>query len=628
MTFLPACAQRSIDYNNHSEKGHFYVNNAIRYSLPDTVLLGGDFQRAEIGNKCYLRMAPTFARFSLSDNSWEAASSNYTSLASDKTHWIFGLLKNTTREDKGLKLYLNHVQTGPMHLYVLVDGKVIASEITGSIVPLKQRATTDRALSFPIVVPAEKTVEFYIQAQRREIDMTISLLLRDPLSDKSLLWEDTALLVALSFIFIIFLTAVMAALYAPGPSTVSFLVYILFGFLYVMAASGYGSLYLWSSLPWFEENAAAFLASVSIGGMFWFSKSILHLYKKYRRVNFILNVFTLIYPFVTIIGFALYFDKLKPGLYVSVMNIMYLFLLIFFLTILYISVYEGVVKKQKEYYWFVLIFSFFTLLSIITILFETGILGYNYKIHVVFLIASSVPQMTLTLLFLINKLVAMLKQHTYELVEVRAQSDTLLLNERLRISRELHDEVGATLSGVAMYSHLTKTQLQSKDLSGVENSLTIMQDSSAQMVNKPNDIVWLINPDKSGLPDLIQRLEEYARNMAAVKNMELRVTISETIHQHQLTMKQRRNTYLFCKEAINNAVKYSRGSLLEFIVKEDGSLLELSIKDNGMGFDPETVKRGNGLNNLQQRADEAGAEYAIQTGDGKGTNISLTLKIT
>lgn len=206
------------------------------------------------------------------------------------------------------------------------------------------------------------------------------------------------------------------------------------------------------------------------------------------------------------------------------------------------------------------------------------------------------------------------------------QNEQNLVNERLRISRELHDEVGATLSGVVMYSYLTKTQLQAQDLAGVENSLNIMQDSSSQMVNKLNDIVWLINPDKSSLPDLMQRLEEYARNMAAAKNMEVKVNTAEAIQQLQLTMDQRRNIYLFCKEAINNAVKYSEGTLLELSVQENRNLLELSVCDNGKGFDPGTVKRGNGLDNLQKRAKEIGANYFVKAEKDKGCTVDLQLK--
>ena len=84
----------------------------------------------------------------------------------------------------------------------------------------------------------------------------------------------------------------------------------------------------------------------------------------------------------------------------------------------------------------------------------------------------------------------------------KLQSKQAVLNERLRISSELHDEVGATLSGIAMYSHLTKEQIKTGQTAEIEKSLNVMQQSSAQMVDKLNDIVWLINPEQDSLQKL------------------------------------------------------------------------------------------------------------------------------
>jgi len=156
--------------------------------------------------------------------------------------------------------------------------------------------------------------------------------------------------------------------------------------------------------------------------------------------------------------------------------------------------------------------------------------------------------------------------------------------------------------------------------------VNIMQDSSSQMVNKLNDIVWLNNPDKSSLPDLMQRLDEYARNMAAANNMEVKINPAEAIQQLRLTMDQWRNIFLFCKEAINNAVKYSEGTMPELSVQENRNLIELSVCDNGKGFDRGTVKRGNGLDNLQKRAKEIGASYFVKTEKDKGCTVDLQLK--
>ncbi|MEP7256276.1 MAG: two-component regulator propeller domain-containing protein [Ferruginibacter sp.] len=218
------------------------------------------------------------------------------------------------------------------------------------------------------------------------------------------------------------------------------------------------------------------------------------------------------------------------------------------------------------------------------------------------------------------------KEKTFLEEKIKVQ-DTLF-TERIRISRDLHDEIGATLSGIAMYSHLSKEQVKNKNINEVEKSLNIMQQSAGEMVNKLNDIVWLINPDQDSLQKLIERLEEYARDMAAIKNMEVAVRIPENIAAINLPIESRRNIYTFCKEAINNAVKYSNATLLELIIKETNGKMEFSVSDNGKGFDAVMVRRGNGLVNMQQRADEIGAKLLIQSQHDGGSQISLQCKIT
>jgi len=210
----------------------------------------------------------------------------------------------------------------------------------------------------------------------------------------------------------------------------------------------------------------------------------------------------------------------------------------------------------------------------------------------------------------------------------KSQNKRAILSERLRISSELHDEVGATLSGIAMYSHLTKEQMKAGQTEEIEKSLNVMQQSSVQMVDKLSDIVWLINPEQDSLKKLVTRLEEYATDMAAIKNMQVKICMPVKIAEINLPVESRRNIYLFCKEAINNAVKYSNATLLELTVKDVNGKVEFSVRDNGKGFDEVMVRRGNGLENMQKRADEIGAKLLLQSKENEGASVCLQCKIT
>ncbi len=212
-----------------------------------------------------------------------------------------------------------------------------------------------------------------------------------------------------------------------------------------------------------------------------------------------------------------------------------------------------------------------------------------------------------------------------KITELEYKGKQGVMNERLRISAELHDEVGATLSGIAMYSHLAKEQLNDPVGSILSNSLDIIQQNAGEMVNKLNDIVWLINPGNDNLQQLLQRLEDYTVQMAAVKGIRVKSNINGHHSQAVLPAETRRNIYLLFKEAVNNAVKYSQATLFEFVISEEPKGITISFIDNGKGFDREVVKNGNGLHNMQKRAGEIGADLQYVTVPGTGVKLVLHL---
>ena len=202
-----------------------------------------------------------------------------------------------------------------------------------------------------------------------------------------------------------------------------------------------------------------------------------------------------------------------------------------------------------------------------------------------------------------------------------------LLKERLRISRELHDEVGATLSGIAMYSHVAVEQLKNSKVNEVAHSLTFMQKSAGEMINKLGDIVWLINPEQDTILELFGRLGEYGKQMTRVRDMQIRIDLPSDLSGKHIPLDARRNIYLFCKEAINNAVKYSNGKLLVLQVKSEGQQMVFSVTDDGNGFDEAIIKRGNGLVNMRKRAEDIGAQFHIASEVNQGTRLELQYKI-
>ncbi len=193
---------------------------------------------------------------------------------------------------------------------------------------------------------------------------------------------------------------------------------------------------------------------------------------------------------------------------------------------------------------------------------------------------------------------------------------------RTRIATDLHDDIGATLSSISMYSDVVKQEIKEK-LPHLEPVLTKMGENSRDMVNSISDIVWAINPSNDDGSKLIQRMENYARDICAAKNIRLQFEAGKKIKSIQLPLEQRKNIYLVFKEAINNCLKYAAAKNLWVSLLQNNEQIRLEIKDDGIGFDKTEVKSGNGLKNMQARAAEIKGAILVQSSPGNGTIIVL-----
>jgi signal transduction histidine kinase len=206
---------------------------------------------------------------------------------------------------------------------------------------------------------------------------------------------------------------------------------------------------------------------------------------------------------------------------------------------------------------------------------------------------------------------------------IKSEKEKESENIRLRISRDIHDEVGATLSGVALFSEIAKEKVQQHQQQDALDYLEHISTNSKEMVEKISDIVWAINPDNDCFERITEKLRAYTLNLCAGKGIRLNFQVEEAINSLVPGMQVRRNIYLFSKEAINNAVKYSGCKEFLFSLQHNNGYSLLEVKDDGKGFDPGTVVKGNGLKNMQARANDLQADFELNTHPGLGTSIKL-----
>ncbi|MBP6828218.1 MAG: hypothetical protein KA165_16760, partial [Saprospiraceae bacterium] len=198
---------------------------------------------------------------------------------------------------------------------------------------------------------------------------------------------------------------------------------------------------------------------------------------------------------------------------------------------------------------------------------------------------------------------------------------------RRRIARDLHDDMGSTLSSIRFFSEVAQTQL-GEEQTPTKNLLQRIGQSAASLSEAMQDIVWAINARYDNLDDLAARMREFGVKIGEARGIRFHDEISDTFSSRHLRPDHRRNIYLIFKEAMNNAAKYSECAQISVQMQLSRSRsLVLDIKDDGRGFDPQTVQPGNGLTNMRQRAAEIGGRLDIQTAPGQGVRILLTVDV-
>jgi ligand-binding sensor domain-containing protein len=190
---------------------------------------------------------------------------------------------------------------------------------------------------------------------------------------------------------------------------------------------------------------------------------------------------------------------------------------------------------------------------------------------------------------------------------------------RTRIATDLHDDIGANLTRIAILSEVVRR----KGTADTDGHLASIATVARESVTAMSDIVWAIGPDRDGLSDLTSRMRDHAEEIFAANGTVLTFSAPATDRAMRLSIDTRRDVYLIFKEAINNAARHSGCSHVHVGIHSDGTALILSVADNGAGFDRGSEDQGNGLPSMRSRAQRLGARFDVSSGPGEGTTVRL-----
>jgi len=196
---------------------------------------------------------------------------------------------------------------------------------------------------------------------------------------------------------------------------------------------------------------------------------------------------------------------------------------------------------------------------------------------------------------------------------------------RTRIATDLHDDIGAGLSQIAILSEvLIQRSREDQALSG---PLSGMAGSARELLASMSDIVWAINPSHDHLRDLQQRMRRFASDLFGARNIEFVFRAPDADQDLKLGAEMRREIYLVFKEAVNNIVRHADCTQAEIDFSRERDWLALRVSDNGKGLPACDAGGGHGLVNMRTRAQALGGEVRIDSVAARGTTVTLRVPV-
>ena len=196
---------------------------------------------------------------------------------------------------------------------------------------------------------------------------------------------------------------------------------------------------------------------------------------------------------------------------------------------------------------------------------------------------------------------------------------------RSQIAMDLHDDIGASLSRIAVMSEAIKARIKADD-PAAGSTLGEIAETSRTLVNGMGDIVWSIDPRRDSLADLVARLRAFGSGILEPKGVHWTCEEVSGARGYELSLDQRRHIYLICKEAINNVARHSGASIASLRIELRNHHLRAEIEDNGCGIRARS-SAGLGLQSMQFRATRLGGTVEVSKNDASGVRITLSLSL-
>lgn len=206
------------------------------------------------------------------------------------------------------------------------------------------------------------------------------------------------------------------------------------------------------------------------------------------------------------------------------------------------------------------------------------------------------------------------------------ERERALEQERTRIARDIHDDLGSHLSQLAVLGEIMGNEVQN-----VEKAVFQVHKISASarnLLESLEAIVWAVRPENDSLQSLVEYMERRTDELFENAPMRYKFFPPPQMPAHKLHAEVRHNFFLSYKETLTNVLRHSEASSVSIEISFADEMFQVIIRDNGKGFDPQCPRRdGHGLNNIQRRMEEIGGQFELQSAPDRGTTSRLAIRI-
>jgi signal transduction histidine kinase/ligand-binding sensor domain-containing protein len=200
-----------------------------------------------------------------------------------------------------------------------------------------------------------------------------------------------------------------------------------------------------------------------------------------------------------------------------------------------------------------------------------------------------------------------------------------LEKERARIARDIHDQVGASLTQLSLLGELVESDKNHPE--EVEGHARQIEQTALETTRALDQIVWTVNPSNDTLDSLITYLCKYAQDYLALAGVRYRLEAPPQLPGTPISPELRHNVFLAVKEAITNVVRHAQATALALRLRVDAASFTIEIEDDGRGLgglDPQAAQTRNGLRNMRKRMEDIGGSFSMGPAPERGTVVRLT----